>query len=300
MTKKEQQERAQQLINIYSGILFNNRQFDIGNNEKIIYRFDCPEFVILKDKYNLEEVAGSGSDFDKAKRLLHYFATRLAHSSWYDNSIPCNSLDLLEYSLNRPERGINCLNKSKILQECCLAMGIYARRVCMKPYSPYDFDNHVVTEIYDRKLNKWIMLDVTTDGLFVNENGIPLSLLEIREGFANSKFITYIYTTDNLNNLRKLKDKYVEHNAYICKNLFGFYIDQNSTFGETERFLTFVPINYSIKENLIANVKYRIKNLPEEHKKFILQLEEQLEQLKNYKENERTSIDSMMGSPIIF
>ena len=31
------------------------------------------------------------------------------------------------------------------------------------PYSPYDFDNHVVVEIYDKK---WIMLDPTTDGIF--------------------------------------------------------------------------------------------------------------------------------------
>ena len=46
------------------------------------------------------------------------------------------------------------------------------------PYSPYDFDNHVVVEIYDKK---WIMLDPTIDGIFIDENRTPLSLLEIRE-----------------------------------------------------------------------------------------------------------------------
>ena len=136
MTQKEQKENSQYLLNVFSGILFNNQTFDEGNNDEIVYNFACPEFETLKEKYNLEEIAGKGSDFKKAKRLLHYLAPRLTHSSWYDNHVPCNALDLLEYSLNTPEQGINCLNKSKILEECCLSLGIYARRVRIMPYSP--------------------------------------------------------------------------------------------------------------------------------------------------------------------
>ena len=139
MTKKElkqiQNEVSQQSLGIYAGILFNNQIFSEGNDDEIVYNFDCPELITLKEKYNLEEIAGKGTDFKKAKRVLHYLAPRLTHSSWYDNHVPCNSLDLLEYSLNNPEQGINCLNKAKILEECCLALGIYARRVRIMPYS---------------------------------------------------------------------------------------------------------------------------------------------------------------------
>ena len=71
---------------------------------------------------------------------------------------------LLAYSFQNQEHGINCLNKAKILAESCLALGIYARRVFLYPFSPYDFDSHVVCEIYEEKLRKWIMLDPTTDG----------------------------------------------------------------------------------------------------------------------------------------
>jgi len=297
MTRKEQKENSQYLLNVFSGILFNNQTFDEGNNNEITYNFECKEFSILKEKYNLEEIAGKGSDFKKAKRLLHYLAPRLTHSSWYDNHVPCNALDLLEYSLNNPEHGINCLNKSKILEECCLALGIYARRVRIMPYSPYDFDNHVVTEIYDRKYQKWIMLDPTTDGFFVDENGTPLSLLELRNKFANAEFVTYVKSTDRLKDLNKLKDKYVEENAYICKNLFFFYIDRDSTFGTTGKSLAFVPTNYSVKSKLIANVKYRIKNLPEEYKELIPNLETKAEELQHSEEESRTNIDSMIKTP---
>ena len=301
ITKKEQKqiqkEVSEQSLSIFSGILFNNQLFKDGNNEKITYNFNCPEFITLKEKYNLEKIAGKGTDFIRAKRLLHYLAPRLTHSSWYDNHVPCNALDLLEYSLNNKEQGINCLNKSKILQECCLAIGIYARRVCIMPFSPYDFDNHVVTEIFDRELNKWIMLDPTTDGLFVDENKTPLSLLEIRKKFANDEFVTFVLSTDNLKDINKLKDSYVEQNAYICKNLFYFYIDQDSTFGTTDNVLGFVPINYSVLENKKANLKYRISHLPEEYKDWKSKFEKQLKYLETCEEDERTNISSMECAP---
>ncbi len=124
---------------------------------------------------------------------------------------------------------------------------VSTRKVSLMPYYPYDFDNHVVLEIFDRKLNKWIMIDPTTDGLFVDENDTPLSALEIRNKFANAEFVTYVRATDSLKNLQKLKDKYAELNAYTCKNLFYFNVDKDSTFGTTGNVLTFVPNNYSIK-----------------------------------------------------
>lgn len=298
MTKKELMEIRTEELNVFSGILFNNQVFEEGNNEEIVYKFDSPELAVLREKYRLEEIAGEGSEYIKAKHLLHYLATRLSHSSWYDNHVSCNALDLLEYSLDNPEHGINCLNKSKILEECCLALGIYARRVFIMPYSPYDFDNHVVTEVYDRKLEKWIMLDPTTDGLFIDENGYPLSLLEMRDKFANAEFITYVRSTDQLNDMKKLKEKYVEQNAYICKNLFYFYIDKVSSFGAMGNSLAFIPENYSVKEKQIANVKYRIANLPEDHKGDIHHLKKWLEKLKDYKEDARTNIESMMKAPV--
>ena len=75
MTKKEQKqiqrEVSQQALDIYAGILFNNQNFIEGNVDEIIYNFDCPEYKELKEKYNLEEIAGKGSEYKKAKRLLH-------------------------------------------------------------------------------------------------------------------------------------------------------------------------------------------------------------------------------------
>lgn len=296
MKKREFFELAAEMQNIYSGILFNYRNFDGKTADDVIYDFSCPEYEELREKYELVKIAGTGSDFQKAKRLLHYFAPKLTHSSWYDNHIECNALKLLEYSFGNPEQGINCLNKSKILEECCLALGIYARRVGIMPFSPYDFDNHVVNEIFDKKLNKWIMLDITTDGYFVDENKTPLSLLEIREKFALDEFVTFVKSTDRLTNLEKSRSDNVDKNYYICKNLFYFSIGAECKFGAPNGWYNICPSGYSLKDNKIANIKYRINHLSEEYKDWIPKYEEWL---KNAETAEYTVYDAeiMRRSP---
>lgn len=299
MTNKEWRELQKDQQNIYSGILFHNQTFAQENEtDQIRYDFSCPEFEELRETYELETIAGKGSDFTKAKRLLHHFAPRLHHCSWYDNHVPCNALALLEYSLDNPDQGINCLNKSKILAECCLAIGIYARRVWIMPYSPYDFDNHVVTEIYDRKLKKWIMLDPTTDGYFVDDRKKPLSLLELRERFANDQFVTFVLSTNRLVDLNKLKDKYAYYNTYICKNLFYFTVEQENHFGPGNNYLNICPEHYSISRNRIGNARFRINHMPEEYREFLDHWKNQLEKFETAEEPRKTGACVMQRVPM--
>ena len=297
MTKKEWLQICQEQRKIYSGILFHHQNFAQGDSVTIRYHLDCPQFATLREKYNLEQIAGKGSDFSRAKRLLHYLAPRLTHSSWYDNHVPCNALDLLEYSLDNPEHGINCLNKAKILAECCLAVGIYARRVSIMPCSPYDFDNHVVTEIYDRKMEKWIMLDPTTDGYFVDARKNPLSLLEMRTAFANDDFLTFVSATERLSDLKRFAEKNAYFNSYVCKNLFYFITTQTHGFGPSEDRLFFCPEHFSVKDTEVANATFRCKNLPEEYAYLRGEMEARLERQKAASEPMKTPIAVFQAAP---
>lgn len=299
MTKKEIAQVEEEKLYIYSGILFHNQEFARDGREEFTYDFSCPEYGELKENYDLVTIAGKGTDFQRAKRLMHEFAPRLTHCSWYDNHIECNALKLLEYSLDNPERGINCLNKSKILQEMCLALGIYARRVSIMPHSPYDFDNHVVTEIFDRKMNKWIMLDMTTDCWLMDENKTPLSLLEAREGFAGDRFVTAVSCSDKRNDLPRLREKNMELNAYYAKNLFYFKSDRQNRFGKSEGYLNFCPANYAIKNRMIAHFRFTLNHLPAEHEDMRPLFEERLKTAETDEEPVKTAIEMMEKSPII-
>lgn len=60
---------------------------------------------------------------------------------------------------------------------------------------------------------------------------------------------------------------------------------------EFRQSLTFAPINYSIKNKTIANLKYRIKILPSEYKELIDNCNKQLEETINSEEIEITNIE---------
>ena len=299
MTNKEAKEIYKVLNDIYCGILVNYSDFQSGDIKDIVYDFSCPKYQELINRYHIDEIAGKGSDFVRAKRLLNYLAPRLTHESNYDNHIECNSLKLLEYSLNNPKQGINCLNKSKILTECCLALGIYARRVIILPYSPYDFDNHVVTEIFDRKMNKWIMLDPTTNGYFIDENKTPLSMLEIRNKFKDLVFTTFVDVSKPIGDIKKKKEKYYQLNNYICKNCFCFILESYNGFGEKGEDFTFIPNGYSLCKNRLLNTEYRLKNMPEELKsKFANHLKQRIEKLEKEVDNP-ADITVMIKAPFV-
>lgn len=268
-----------EVLNIYKGILNQNKIFQTGEKTHINFDFSHEKLSVLKEEYQIEKIAKKGSDFIRATNLLKYFSPRLAHSSWYANHIEMNSLALLEYSFNNKEQGINCLSKSKILSEALLSIGIYARRVFIMPYSAFDFDNHVVVEYFDRKFDKWVMIDPTTNGYMIDKNNQPLGVFEIRNNLANDEFVTFKKATERIKDVNKLFDKHIVLNAYYAKNMFYFLIDQDATFGVTTNRLLFSPIGFNARLTQIENVKYRIKNLSEKHKQNLEMLENHLDNL---------------------
>lgn len=298
-------ENYEKLYNVYRGILCNNQKFRADRETQVEYHFDCPEYKKLREKCRLDEIAGEGTDLERSVRLLKYLSPKLTHGEWYDNSIPCNSLALLEYSLNQPEHGINCLNKAKILEECCLALGIFARRVRFLPYSPFDSDCHVVTEIFDRAQGKWYMLDPTTDGYLVDENGNILSLTEARERMAQNRFITYCRAYDTTNDLHEVAQKEIELNAYYAKNLFRFQVDAVSQFGETGKWLDVVPEHFLLKPWTKAKAEYRVAMTPEYAKtddsfnieKTLPRFQKELKDAETMQEPECVSVKCMTDAP---
>lgn len=245
-------QSEEQIYIMESGILKNNLEFTEGEALTIRYDFQNEEYKDLITKYHIDDIAGTGSEFHKALQLMHEFAPRLEHASDYDNHIDMNALSLLEYSLDNKSQGINCRNKAQILNEMCLALKIYARKVWICPYSAYDADCHVVNEVWDTDLEKWIMLDITNDQYWVDEEGTPLSVLEIREKGALREFCTPVSSGDVMDNLQQLQKKHMSEFLYIMKNMVYLEYCNRNTVGETDIYLLFpqnLPTNY---ENIIS------------------------------------------------
>lgn len=264
MTDQEHLQVQQNLFDIYCGILFNNQVFaSSGERAEFTYDFTCPEYKTLIEKYGIDKIAGEGTAFERSVRLLHWMSPRLAHDGNYDNHVPANALDLLEYSLEKPQQGINCVNKAKILVECCLALGIHARRTFLMPCSPYDFDNHVVAEVYLPEEARWVMQDPSVNGYFVDKAGRALSLLDLRERFARQRFAALLTGEDSTGDLPGLVEKHMDYNAYFAKNLFRISADCHNTFGVKDyAAVRLTPAGYSVKDNTLANISYRLERFP--------------------------------------
>lgn len=236
-----------------AGILRNNLDFHDGTDYEFNYDFSHENYAQLKSKYKIENTAKDGTEFERALRLMDEYAPRLTHKSNYDNHVPMNSLDLLEYSLDNKSQGINCRAKAQILNEMCLSLGIYARKVWIMPYSRYDSDCHVVNEVWDSTLNKWVMLDITNNEYWVDENNTPLSVLEIRNKAANQEFCTPIEVVDKTDNLQRLKQKHIGDFLYIVKNMVYTEYCTEYTVGESEQFYMLLPQNIPTKYELIIS-----------------------------------------------
>ena len=297
MTKREQREIDLDLYHVYAGILFANQDFSTGENTRLQFDFTCKEYGELINKYSLQEIAGEGSEFTRALKLCRYLAPRLKHKGDYCGDVAQNALTLLDYAFEK-EEGINCVCKAKILQECCLALGIYVRRVGMYPLSPYDVDNHVVCEIYDRQLQKWIFLDPTTGGYF-SDGDNPLGILEVREKVMRMQPVSVILDRQNPKDLQKLQTKNSADNSYYAKNLAFFSVDEISTFGAKGESLWLVPTGFCAEERFYANMEYRMKTFRELQAQSLAEkMEAQLKEMKKEK-MKRISLAAFVAPPSV-
>ena len=242
-------QEPQEIYHMEAGIIKEAMEFQHGADCRITYDFDNPEYPELIAAYGLERIAGNGSEFEKAKALMNEFSGRLTHKSDYQNNSESNALELLAYSLNNSNRGINCRAKAQILNEMCLALGIYSRKVWINPNSVYDHDCHVVNEVWDTKRNQWVMLDITNNYYWVDENGKPLSVLEIREHIANQKFCSPVTPDDSLKDLEKMLRRNYDNFLYIAKNMVYMYYCTEYTAGESDSFYVIMPQNRAVDEN---------------------------------------------------
>ena len=261
MNGRERFETCEQLYRVYCGEIFNFLQFAKGNTYRISYDFEAAELSVLRERYRLKEVAGKGSEFRRALRVARWLFPRLKHDGAYDNGIACNSLALMEYCFEKENVGINCLSKAQILLECCLSLGIHARRIGLYPASPYDQDNHVVTEIYDAVLQKWVALDPTTGAYFLGEERVPLSVSEVRAKMGSGELVTAVLPRQSVCDLKRLFNRNLANgfNSYYAKNMFYFSVDLGASFGEAQKTAYVVPEGFGLKRRILQNIDYRIR-----------------------------------------
>lgn len=222
------------------------------------YNCHAREFDLLKEKYNIDEVAGGGSELDKVINLLAWCSKNVQHNGGLKDVefVPKTSLGILDYSFGKGrEYGVYCRLQAIVFTECCLALGIKSRILHCLPYSPYDFDSHVVSMVFLTDFNKWAMFDAGNNRYFIDDNGIPLSPFEVRNCLGNRT---------NL----KCNVEDIHYMDYMAKNLFYFKSLQINTFGSdllpNQTTVYCIPKGFDVMKREIKYCQYAIENSPAE------------------------------------
>lgn len=148
-----------------------------------------PRAVRLREEYDLEAVAGAGSDFTRARRIKTWVRRRWNHG--YDD-VP-HAVDALDYlAAARVGKSFACGKYAFTFVQCCLAIGVPARTVIIKhgdagfPYDRPGNSAHVISEAYCRELGKWVVLDADLNG-FYHRDGEPVGALEIHQAWHRQR-----------------------------------------------------------------------------------------------------------------
>lgn len=185
------------------------------------------DLVRIREYFKLDSVAGAGGELSKIQRILTYIHDKILHDGNNQNPPTMNSIALAE-ACKDGSRGLNCRGLATVLNECYLAMGFKSRFVTCMP-KIYITDCHVINTVYSATLDKWVWVDPTQNAWVMDENGVMLSIAEVRERLRDGRTLV-LNDTANWNNQKKAtKEDYLDN--YMAKNLYCIYCSDRSEVG---------------------------------------------------------------------
>lgn len=217
----------------------------------------------IREKYNLEGVAGDGNDLSKVLRLMRWVHLTVKQDGRIWPSVSMNADDLIAYT-TRQHQGINCRCVAITLNDCYLAMGFKSRFVTCLPRDPNDTDCHVIDSVYMPSLNKWVWMDSSFGGYFKDEKGTLLGIDEVRDRIIHHKPMIASPELD----YNGQPYPAAEYLNYMTKNLYWFSValrsesDYETTAARKDLFyIHLLPAGYHPKMKLWPRREPFVTNL---------------------------------------
>ena len=211
---------------------------------------NAPPLVALRKAFNLDSIAGQGSDISQVLNLMHWLHNLVPHDGQHENPAVKNALSMITVC-KKENRGLNCRGLATTLNECYLALGFKSRLVTCMPKDSLgiDYDCHVINMVYAPSRKKWLWIDPTFDTYVMNEKGELLSIEEVRLRIIDN--IPLIISPDaNWNHKSsETKEHYLFY--YMAKNLYRLECPVNSAYdietnaeGKNIEYIRLLPMDY--------------------------------------------------------
>jgi len=155
--------------------------FAAGPDNGWRYKFErLPVHDKLSKSYDLHGIAGQGSAFTRALRVMDWLTAHTWYSgacvwSGYFNQFREDSHRRLRFAFDKPFlRALSCRHKAMVLADCLMAVGIYAMPLAIWP-------GHLVTHVWLPEESRWVMLDPSLNSYITDGDGRALNLIEIHD-----------------------------------------------------------------------------------------------------------------------
>ena len=214
-------------------ILKNSGSYDPSDNRHLppfTYQpADNPDLTALRKAFNLDSIAGEGTDVLRIMNLLRWVHNLVPHDGMNGNPVVKNAMSMID-ECKREKRGLNCRGLALILNECYLSMGMRSRIVTCLPKDSLkvDQDCHVINSVYSETLGKWLWMDPTFNAYVMDDKGTLLSIEEVRERIVNDRPLILNPDANWNNRTPQTKEEYLY--SYMAKNLYILECPVNSVF----------------------------------------------------------------------
>ena len=198
----------------------------------------------LNEIYNLSSVATANNDFDKAVQLINWLNAHTCYSGMQMKLLTDNTLDILEYSFDKPfNRAINCRYRAIAFADCLVAVGIRAYPVCMVS-SGFDA-SHFTCMVYISEKDKWCAFDPSFGCWFTDEKGELLDIFGVRELFLKNK--EPVVENYGFNGTKENFDVYINGFMKLCISNLSTWADNSAdrrsdaNFSDRKQFRSAIP-----------------------------------------------------------
>lgn len=211
---------------------------------------DDRNLMAVRSFFNLDSVAGDGDELSKIIRILNFAHNSIRHDGGNYALSEFDAIDLYNYHKSTG-KGINCRHLAIALSEMYLSMGIPARYVTCMPKDSRDQDCHVINCVWSSQLEKWIWIDPTFNAYVKDENGVFLSIAEVRERLIDGRPLVLNEDANWNNENKQTKEDYLE--TYMAKNLYWLSCATEYCFNPESRYrytgnkyVVLIPIGFEV------------------------------------------------------
>jgi hypothetical protein len=192
---------------------------------------DAAALTGLRNMYNLDSVAGKGSEVERAIRLLDWFHRQVPHEDVAPVSLLTTD-NIIRYHHDK-KIGQGCYPLSIAMNEIFLAMGFRSRSViCFSNRYPVSQGGHVIDALYIDSLQKWVYMDPQENAYIKDEKGNLLSLAEVRERLIDGRPLV-LNPTANYHGVPTKKEVYLYQ--FMAEHMYRMICPVNSEYNSQTR-----------------------------------------------------------------